>query len=121
MLIANDEPMQLYILKAIFKKFEFDVTEAINGHQAFEIISDSLAIQDNSMKNIYHHMFDLIVLDLNMPISDGFQACSKILNLYKRGNLFKIQKSATLKSDKSEGVQMSSNSESVSGKNSNSA
>jgi CheY-like chemotaxis protein len=28
-------------------------------------------------------MYDLIILDLNMPISDGYEACSKILKLYE--------------------------------------
>ena len=27
-------------------------------------------------------LFDLIVLDLNMPISDGYEACKNIVNLY---------------------------------------
>jgi len=29
-------------------------------------------------------MFDLVILDLNMPISDGFDACSKIQKLYNQ-------------------------------------
>ena len=31
-------------------------------------------------------MFDLIVLDLNMPIMSGYQACEKIYEHYKNSN-----------------------------------
>jgi CheY-like chemotaxis protein len=39
--------------------------------------------------NAYAQMFDLIILDLNMPISDGYEACSKINKLYDDHKLFK--------------------------------
>ena len=31
---------------------------------------------------------DLVVLDLMMPISDGYEACKNILNLYKDNQIF---------------------------------
>lgn len=38
-------------------------------------------------------MFDLIVLDLNMPITNGYEACSSILKLYKDQNIFGVRRS----------------------------
>ena len=38
-LIANDEEMQLEILKYMFEKAGMEVTTAINGFQAFEMVS----------------------------------------------------------------------------------
>ena len=102
----------MYILQALFTKFEFDITTAINGHQAYETIADSLANPDESIKNNYHQMFDLIVLDLNMPISDGFESCKNILKLYKQGNLFKINKGSSV-SDQAINHTSNSNSQSV--------
>ena len=52
-----------------------DVTTAINGHQAFEILNKSLD-------------FDLVVLDLHMPISDGYETCANIVKLYQNENIF---------------------------------
>lgn len=34
-------------------------------------------------------MFDLVILDLNMPISDGYEACKKINQMYDENKLFK--------------------------------
>ena len=35
-------------------------------------------------------LFDLIVLDLNMPISDGYETCKNILQKYDDRQMFKI-------------------------------
>lgn len=35
-LIANDEPMQLMVIEALFEKTGFAVETAINGYEAFE-------------------------------------------------------------------------------------
>ena len=32
-------------------------------------------------------MFDVIILDLNMPITDGYEACKKINQMYDDNNL----------------------------------
>ena len=36
-------------------------------------------------------LFDLIVLDLNMPISDGYETCKNILQKYDDSQMFKIE------------------------------
>lgn len=47
----------------MLKKVNVKVTEAINGLEALEVVRQS--------KN----KFDFIILDLNMPIMDGYDAC----------------------------------------------
>jgi CheY-like chemotaxis protein len=73
-LIANDDPLQLAILEAIFEKNKFKVTTAINGQQAYEA----------ALKSKHHPslIFDLIVLDLQMPVCDGFEACRNIKKMF---------------------------------------
>ena len=73
-LIANDDNLQIFALENIFKTFKFKITTAINGQQAFE--------QVQVTKNDLRKQFDLIVLDLNMPICDGYDACLNILKTY---------------------------------------
>lgn len=51
------------------EKFNFKVVTAINGHLAYEEVLKSINV---------NKMFDLIILDLNMPVTDGFEACEKI-------------------------------------------
>ena len=51
-----------------------EATTAINGHEAFEIVCNN--------------NFDLVVLDLQMPISDGYETCENIIKRYNRENIF---------------------------------
>ena len=51
------------------------VEEASNGIEALELVKGSLK-----------EPFDLIFLDLDMPIMDGFEACQKISQFYKLVN-----------------------------------
>ena len=67
----------------MFEKVNMDVTTAINGHQAFEILS----------KQTEDNLFDLVILDLNMPISDGFETCKNIVKFFKDKGIFKIDQS----------------------------
>ena len=55
-----------------------EVVTAINGHQAFEIVS----------KQTEHTGFDLVILDLNMPISDGYETCRNIIKMFTRHKIF---------------------------------
>ena len=75
-LIANDELMQLKVLSVLFEKNGFSVVTALNGHEAFLKVQDSFDSPDLA------NMFDLLILDLNMPISNGYDACKKINNLF---------------------------------------
>ena len=63
-LIVNDEPISLMVLKSMFKeKLSFNKVEtACNGKIAVEKV-----LEGN---------YDLILMDLNMPIMDGFTATS---------------------------------------------
>ena len=51
------------MLQHFFKSFGFEVETAVNGHEAYEKVELTMKDQES--------MFDLIVLDLNMPISSG--------------------------------------------------
>ena len=34
-LLANDDPMQLYVLEVLFKNYKFEYVKCINGFQAY--------------------------------------------------------------------------------------
>ena len=73
-LVANDEALQLMVLGALLKKAGFEVTTAINGQAAYEEVFKSLRPDQKP--------FDLVVLDLCMPVTDGYEACTMIRNLF---------------------------------------
>jgi len=61
-LITEDEEVNFYYLKTIFKKTEAKIIRAKNGKEAVEIIG------------AHHGSIDLILMDLNMPVMDGYEA-----------------------------------------------
>lgn len=61
-LITEDEEVNFFYLKTIFKKTEAKILRAKNGKEAVDIIA----------QNKGH--IDLVLMDLNMPIMDGYEA-----------------------------------------------
>jgi CheY-like chemotaxis protein len=61
-LITEDEEVNFFVLKTIFKKTEAKIIRAKNGKEAVEIIAK------------YKGVIDLILMDLNMPVMDGYEA-----------------------------------------------
>ncbi|WP_163714730.1 ATP-binding protein [Mangrovibacterium lignilyticum] len=65
LLLVDDEAFNLYLLKNILNKWGISYSEAQNGLEAV-----NMAQKDH---------FDLILMDMRMPVMDGFEASSKIL------------------------------------------
>jgi len=63
-LLVDDEPVNLKILKAMLRPEGYTIIEAENGYQALNILQ--------------HTSLDLILLDVMMPELDGFEVCKRI-------------------------------------------
>jgi type II secretory ATPase GspE/PulE/Tfp pilus assembly ATPase PilB-like protein/ActR/RegA family two-component response regulator len=63
-LIADDEPITRTLVRLLLERDGYSVVEAQNGQEAVD-----LAVR---------HLPSLIVMDLNMPMMDGYQAISQI-------------------------------------------
>jgi signal transduction histidine kinase/CheY-like chemotaxis protein len=86
-LIVDDEEFNLYLIKNILRNWGAAFTEAHNGQEAVEL----------ARKNSY----DLILMDIRMPVMDGYEAAklilqdnpsSRIIALTATGNSSDIQK-----------------------------
>ena len=62
LLITEDEEVNFFYLKALLKRTEARVIRAKNGKEAVDIITE------------HHGEIDLILMDINMPIMDGYEA-----------------------------------------------
>ncbi len=63
-LIVDDEPRYVRLMEANLISDNYDVLKAYNGQQALEIVADQKP--------------DLVLLDVMMPILDGFTTCERI-------------------------------------------
>jgi CheY-like chemotaxis protein len=71
-LIAEDEDISYIFLSNILKRASFDVLRAKNGQEAVNICRDQEEI-------------NLVLMDINMPVMDGFEA-TRIIKTF-RNNL----------------------------------
>ncbi len=72
-LMAEDNPTNQKVVKIMLEKVGHDVVAVKNGKLAFEAIQ--------------HGEFDLILMDVQMPEMDGFEATSLIRNHQERGGI----------------------------------
>jgi hypothetical protein len=56
-------------------KSEFEVSTAVNGYEAVELVRS---------KPIDY--FSAVILDLNMPIMDGYRACTLLFDYFNANN-----------------------------------
>jgi CheY-like chemotaxis protein len=68
-----------------------EIDQATNGQEAFDVVK---SLETNSDQK----QIDIIFLDLNMPILNGYEACTKILNFYQTLFLDKTNKKIGLSS-----------------------
>jgi CheY-like chemotaxis protein len=72
LVVEDDRTHQAYITE-ILQQLGFEATLAENGHQAVEMVKN--------------RRFDLILMDCNMPVMDGWEAASLIDAMRKRGDI----------------------------------
>jgi CheY-like chemotaxis protein len=78
LLIVDDDQMNLLVAKSYLNSVQegiFYYETANNGLEALEVI------KTNSKKKIF---FDIILMDCNMPVMDGFQASTLIKTMEKK-------------------------------------
>lgn len=72
-LVVDDSQYFRSTIKNILEEYNFNVIEAINGLDGYEKYEKYLP--------------DIVTMDINMPIMDGFKSISKILKLDKNAKI----------------------------------
>lgn len=66
-LIVDDDPIMRMVMKSMFKNWE---------HITIEMVMDG----QQALEKLKHSFFDLIIMDLQMPVMNGFQTANAIRN-----------------------------------------
>lgn len=71
-LVAEDNAMNVLLMKKLFSSWEVDADFVVNGREAV----------DKAEQNLY----DVILMDIHMPVMDGYEASKRILDIYKNND-----------------------------------
>ena len=77
-LVCDDSAIVIRILYQVFTKEGHDTAVATDGEEALELIVGK------------EEKFDLVVIDLNMPVISGQKACEKIRQLHPHLPIFAL-------------------------------
>ena len=72
-LIVDDEPVNLLVLRTFLTRIGYTIIEASNGPQALEKIAQNV--------------IDLMVLDIMMPGMSGYEVCAKVRERFTAARL----------------------------------
>ncbi len=78
-LLVEDEPLVLLAERNMLKKLDCEVDEATNGEIAIKKVCEKN--KSDSTK------YDLILMDINMPVMNGYIASKTITELVSKGNI----------------------------------
>ncbi|MBF0258744.1 MAG: response regulator [Desulfamplus sp.] len=85
-LIAEDNPINMLVIRSYLSKMGFNITEVTNGKEAFDKYKD--------------HHFDLIFMDIHMPELNGLEATRKIRKYEAEKEMMPIEGGAKNKAGK---------------------
>jgi two-component system response regulator VanR len=68
-LIVEDEPMSVRLIQHLLKDYQFELVVAVDGFEAIEKFKKT--------------SFSLVIMDLYMPVMDGFEASRRMKEISK--------------------------------------
>ena len=68
-LVAEDNPMNILLMKKLFSSWNINADFVVNGSEAVDKAKEKL--------------FDVILMDIHMPVMDGYEASRHILRFYE--------------------------------------
>lgn len=72
MLVVDDNTVMRKIVRKVLERWSLRIEEAKDGQEAIDMVKQRIKEEDE---------YDVIIMDMEMPVCDGFQATREIRNL----------------------------------------
>ena len=83
-LAIDDNSFNLFVLTEIFKKKNYNIDVASSGVEAINSVREQSKNYDKSEKFcIKYKFYKLILMDIDMPIKNGFETTIELKKLFK--------------------------------------
>jgi len=97
-LIVDDNPFNILVAQKLIEDYGLNVKTALNGKEAIQRVQEEA--------EIFGRGFKMILMDLQMPVMDGFEATRTLIGMMEKGEILETPIVALTANDGEDDIEM---------------